>query len=305
MVTIGDGTFRVMGKRWLMSGESYQEFRRVDFRWWLDVGFGASSNLVAGCAHGLSPVSSSARDGKVRPCMAFCGKCGSSVAEGVAFCPHCGAAVGAAVPPPPPAGSWSAPPAPPPQPAQAWSAAPPPAQSAEGWSAQPPPPPPPAAGWAPVPGVPVAPASGLQENLAGCLCYALGWLTGIIFLLIDRRPFVRFHAAQSIVVFGALTILRFVLVFGFFGGRYFGFFSFVGLLSLLVSLATLVAWLTLMTLAIKANGMRSRWRVGLRRVLRGILRFSSATSLFRTPGGFRTQIRDNAGPSPSLCSASG
>ena len=97
--------------------------------------------------------------------------------------------------------------------------------------------------------MPVASASALQENLAGCLCYALGWITGIIFLLIDRRPFVRFHAAQSIVVFGALTIIRFLLVFGFFGGRYFGFFSFVGLLSLLVSLATLVAWLTLMTLA--------------------------------------------------------
>ena len=182
--------------------------------------------------------------------MAFCGKCGSSVAEGVAFCPHCGAAVGAAVPPPPPAGSWSAPPPPPPQPAQAWSAAPPPPPPAEGWSAQPPPPPPPAAaGWAPAPGVPVAPASGLQENLAGCLCYALGWLTGILFLLIDRRPFVRFHAAQSIVVFGALTIIRFVLLFGFFGGRYYGFFSFVGLLSLLVSLVTLVAWLVLMVFA--------------------------------------------------------
>ncbi len=151
--------------------------------------------------------------------MAFCGKCGSSVAEGVAFCPHCGAPVGTAVPPPP---------------AEAWSA----------------PPPPPAASWAPAPGVPAAPASGLQENLAGCLCYALGWLTGIIFLLIDRRPFVRFHAAQSIVVFGGLTILRFVLLFGFLGGgRYYGFFSFVGLLSLLVSMATLIAWLVLMILA--------------------------------------------------------
>jgi len=96
--------------------------------------------------------------------------------------------------------------------------------------------------------MPVAPASGLQENLAGCLCYALGWLTGIIFLLIDRRPFVRFHAAQSIVVFGALTIIRFLLRFGFSGG-YFGFFSFVGLLSLLVSLVTFVAWLVLMVFA--------------------------------------------------------
>ena len=61
---------------------------------------------------------------------------------------------------------------------------------------------------------PVAPSSeGLQENVAGLLCYAFGWVTGIIFLLIDKRPFVRFHAAQSIVVFGFLFILRAGLFF--------------------------------------------------------------------------------------------
>ena len=42
---------------------------------------------------------------------------------------------------------------------------------------------------------------GMSENVAGLLCYVLGWVTGIIFFLIDKRPFVRFHAAQSIVVF--------------------------------------------------------------------------------------------------------
>ena len=47
----------------------------------------------------------------------------------------------------------------------------------------------------------VTPSSdGLSENVAGLLCYVLGWVTGIIFLLIDKRPFVKFHAAQSIVV---------------------------------------------------------------------------------------------------------
>jgi uncharacterized membrane protein YvbJ len=32
-----------------------------------------------------------------------------------------------------------------------------------------------------------APTEALSENAAGALCYALGWLTGIIFLLIDKR----------------------------------------------------------------------------------------------------------------------
>ena|SRR5271168_748114 len=41
-------------------------------------------------------------------------------------------------------------------------------------------------------------SEGLQENVAGLLCYIFGWVTGLIFLLIDKRPFVRFHAAQSI-----------------------------------------------------------------------------------------------------------
>jgi len=40
--------------------------------------------------------------------------------------------------------------------------------------------------------------SGLAENVAGLLCYVVGWITGLIFLLIDKRPFVRFHAIQSI-----------------------------------------------------------------------------------------------------------
>ncbi|HUI73814.1 MAG TPA: DUF4870 domain-containing protein [Candidatus Acidoferrum sp.] len=38
----------------------------------------------------------------------------------------------------------------------------------------------------------------MAENVAGLLCYLVGWITGLIFLLIDKRPFVRFHGAQSI-----------------------------------------------------------------------------------------------------------
>src|SRR5579872_2554302 len=58
--------------------------------------------------------------------------------------------------------------------------------------------------------------SGMSENVAALLSYLLGWVTGIIFFLIDKRPFVRFHAAQSIVVFGGLHIINIVIgiVFG-------------------------------------------------------------------------------------------
>lgn len=71
---------------------------------------------------------------------------------------------------------------------------------------------------APAASAPVAPplaasTEGLAENLAGLLCYAVGWVTGLIFLLIDKRPWVKFHAAQSIAVFGGLTVLRIGLLF--------------------------------------------------------------------------------------------
>ena len=60
-----------------------------------------------------------------------------------------------------------------------------------------------------LPAPPYQPAtSGLSENAAATLSYVLGWLTGIIFFLIDNRPYVRFHAAQSIVTFGGLHIIR-------------------------------------------------------------------------------------------------
>ncbi len=95
-----------------------------------------------------------------------------------------------------------------------------------------------------------SPTEGLQENVAGLLCYVLGWLTGIIFLLIDKRPFVKFHAAQSIVVFGGLTVIRIALLFihGFIGGGVIGW-GFLGLIGLLVGLVMLVLWILLMVKA--------------------------------------------------------
>lgn len=58
-------------------------------------------------------------------------------------------------------------------------------------------------------------AFGLEQNLAGALCYALGWITGLIFLLSEKEnKFVRFHAMQSIIVFGFLNILVLVPFIG-------------------------------------------------------------------------------------------
>lgn len=51
-------------------------------------------------------------------------------------------------------------------------------------------------------------STGLQENVAGLLCYVIGWVGGLVFLLLEpKNQFVRFHAMQSIIVFGALSII--------------------------------------------------------------------------------------------------
>jgi uncharacterized membrane protein len=103
--------------------------------------------------------------------MAFCANCGAEV-QG-RFCAKCGA------------------------PAAAAGAAPGPSAQA------PPPPPPPAA--SPFPAAagpaPAAQAAGLEENLACALCYVLGLLTGILFLVLapyNQNRLIRFHAFQSI-----------------------------------------------------------------------------------------------------------
>ena len=102
----------------------------------------------------------------------------------------------------------------------------------------------------PPPPVGLAPAgsTGLQENVAGLLCYLLGWLTGIIFLLIDKRPFVRFHAAQSIVVFGALSVIHWALSILFLGSGFIGFGVWF-LIVRLVDLVALILWIVLMVMA--------------------------------------------------------
>jgi uncharacterized membrane protein len=61
--------------------------------------------------------------------------------------------------------------------------------------------------------------TGLDSNLAGALAYVLGWVTGLIFYVIeDDDQFVRFHALQSILlsvaffgIYVALTIVSIVL----------------------------------------------------------------------------------------------
>lgn len=77
--------------------------------------------------------------------------------------------------------------------------------------------------------------SGLKKTTSGALAYVLGPVTGILFLVIEKDPFVRFHAMQSTVVFVVLFVLQWVL----------GITIILFPLSALIGLVGFVLWLVL------------------------------------------------------------
>jgi len=54
----------------------------------------------------------------------------------------------------------------------------------------------------------VTSSTGLDVRLASVLCYSVWWITGGLFLLLERQHrTIRFHAAQSLLLFGAVSVL--------------------------------------------------------------------------------------------------
>ena len=96
---------------------------------------------------------------------------------------------------------------------------------------------------------------GIDERFERPLCYVLGWVTGLIFLLIERRnATVRRHAYQSVVVFGTLSIIS--LVLGILGGITGGIPLLggilgigLGALGLIITIVGVLAWILLIVLS--------------------------------------------------------
>ena len=105
---------------------------------------------------------------------------------------------------------------------------------------------------------------GLQPNIAGLLCYVAGWITGIIFLVIEKKStFVKFHAWQSIMTFGILTAIQ-IIVSPVFAGIAVatlspGLLVASGVLGTIVWILTFVLWIILMIQA----GTGKMWKVPL------------------------------------------
>jgi len=94
-------------------------------------------------------------------------------------------------------------------------------------------------------------STGLNENIAGLLCYVLGWVSGIVFLLLERESkFVKFHAVQSIIVFGVLSVVNSVL-------------DWIPVLGLIVGIISgilaFVLWILLMVKASQGERYKVKW----------------------------------------------
>jgi uncharacterized membrane protein len=80
-------------------------------------------------------------------------------------------------------------------------------------------------------------STGIQPNVAALLCYVAGFITGIIFFVIEKEnKFVKFHAMQSIILFAGTFALQMLFVL---------LPIFIFLIPLL-NLAVLVLWVILM-----------------------------------------------------------
>ena len=79
--------------------------------------------------------------------------------------------------------------------------------------------------------------TGLPENTEAALTYVLGWISGLIFfLMVKDNKHIRFHALQSVVLFGGLHVASMVL----------GFIPVVGwALIPFLGLGTFVLWLVM------------------------------------------------------------
>jgi uncharacterized membrane protein len=80
-------------------------------------------------------------------------------------------------------------------------------------------------------------STGLEENVAGFLCYLLGFVTGIVFLVVEKESrFVKFHAKQSTITFLFLFVIGWIPVIG-----------------TLVWILSIILWLFLMVKALQGK----------------------------------------------------
>jgi uncharacterized membrane protein len=103
-------------------------------------------------------------------------------------------------------------------------------------------------------------STGVDARLSALLCYTGWWVSALVFLIIEQQNrAVRFHAAQSLVLFGGLSVLIVLLSTASIGMLVVSAAAFqaVRMLLYVVWLAAVVLWLVLLLRTFKGE----TWRV--------------------------------------------
>jgi uncharacterized membrane protein len=94
---------------------------------------------------------------------------------------------------------------------------------------------------------PMGASAGSNKKTYTILAYALGWLGGLIFLFVGKDdPDVKWNAAQSVVIFGGLTIVIIIL----------GFIPIIGIIGFLFWIVGFIYWVIFLVQSLQGNGER-------------------------------------------------
>jgi uncharacterized membrane protein len=99
---------------------------------------------------------------------------------------------------------------------------------------------------------------GLTENMACALCYLLGLITGVVFLVLapyNQNPRVKFHAWQSILTHLAIIILFWAVGISAVMLAFMGMGALVALLWPILGIGSFVGWLFLMYKAYNGDNL--------------------------------------------------
>jgi uncharacterized membrane protein len=101
---------------------------------------------------------------------------------------------------------------------------------------------------------PAMAGTGMDKKTAALLSYLVTWITGIIFLFVGKNdPDVKYHAAQSIVFFGGISIIEILVNIVTSISSALGFLSW---LNFLLNIVILVGWIYCLYKAWTGNGAR-------------------------------------------------
>ncbi|EFM10989.1 protein of unknown function UPF0132 [Paenibacillus curdlanolyticus YK9] len=91
-------------------------------------------------------------------------------------------------------------------------------------------------------------STGLDARIAGMLCYLGSFVTGFLFLVLEKQSrFVKFHAMQSIIVSASLIVIHLIL----------GMIPFIGwFLAGLLAPLSFILWLVLMLLSLQGKWVK-------------------------------------------------